>query len=171
VVLQSERPVCGAQAQADIWGPLIERIGVKLDLVAPPFIGRASAAVIALQDKRLTMMMLIPKCISGPRIRRSVRGLRVRRRVRTSPRRSRPRPFWKKWMRRAWRAPSSCRPPGRVTGTTSCSRRRHRYPERFAVMAASRWKRREPAAFLPLTRTAGMRGLRFTFHTKSSRNS
>jgi predicted TIM-barrel fold metal-dependent hydrolase len=43
----------------------------------------------------------------------------------------------------------------------------HRYPERFAVMG--RLSLEDPKSrdeFLPLTRTQGMLGLRFTFHTK-----
>jgi predicted TIM-barrel fold metal-dependent hydrolase len=43
----------------------------------------------------------------------------------------------------------------------------HRYPEKFAVMGRISLEAPESREeFLPLTRTAGMLGLRFTFHTK-----
>ena len=43
----------------------------------------------------------------------------------------------------------------------------HRYPERFAVMGRISLEAPESRnEFLPLTRTDGMRGLRFTFHTE-----
>ena len=43
----------------------------------------------------------------------------------------------------------------------------HRYPERFAVMGRISLEAPESRAeFLPLTRTDGMLGLRFTFHTE-----
>jgi L-fuconolactonase len=43
----------------------------------------------------------------------------------------------------------------------------HRYPDRFAVMGRISLEAPESRAeFLPLTRTTGMLGLRFTFHTK-----
>jgi L-fuconolactonase len=42
----------------------------------------------------------------------------------------------------------------------------HRYPERFAVMGRISLKApASPTEFVPLTRTKGMLGLRFTFHT------
>ena len=44
----------------------------------------------------------------------------------------------------------------------------HRYPERFAVMGRISLKAPESRVeFLPLVRTAGMLGLRFTFHTET----
>jgi predicted TIM-barrel fold metal-dependent hydrolase len=47
----------------------------------------------------------------------------------------------------------------------------HRYPERFAVMGRISLEAPESREdFLPLTRTAGMLGLRFTFHTKEQQN-
>ena len=43
----------------------------------------------------------------------------------------------------------------------------HRYPDRFAVMGRISLEAPESRdEFLPLTRTDGMRGLRFTFHTE-----
>src|ERR1700730_8848774 len=43
----------------------------------------------------------------------------------------------------------------------------HRYPDRFAVMGRISLEAPESREeFLPLTRTDGMRGLRFTFHTQ-----
>jgi len=46
----------------------------------------------------------------------------------------------------------------------------HRYPERFAVMGRmSLQTPKSRDAFLPLTRTKGMLGLRFTFHTPEQR--
>ena len=67
----------------------------------------------------------------------------------------------------AWRAPSSYHPPGRVTGTTWCSRRPSAIQIGSPSWAASRWKR--PRAGRNSCRWRAPRacvGLRFTFHTE-----